>query len=123
MIPEEVIRSKIYFIRGQKVMIDRDLAEFYGVETKVLKQAVKRNIERFPEDFMFEMTKEEFENWRSQFVTSKSEMMGLRYAPFCFTNIGVTQLSTVLKSKKAILINLQIMREIVDTRSKPQMNL
>jgi len=110
MIPEEVIMSKIYFIRGQKVMIDRDLAEFYGVETKVLKQSIKRNIERFPEDFMFEMTKEEFENWRSQFVTSKSDMKGLRYAPFCFTNIGVPQLSTVLKSKKAIMINLQIMR-------------
>lgn len=110
IIPEEVIMSKIYLIRGQKVIIDRDLAEFYGVETKVLKQAVKRNIERFPEDFMFEMTKEEFENWRSQFVTSKSDIMGLRYAPFCFTNIGVPQLSTVLKSKKAIMINLQIMR-------------
>jgi hypothetical protein len=110
IVPDEVIMSKIYFIRGQNVMIDRDLAEFYGVETKVLKQAVKRNIERFPEDFMFEMTKEEFENWRSQFVTSKSDLMGLRYAPFCFTNIGVPQLSTVLKSKKAIMINLQIMR-------------
>ncbi len=110
MIPEEVIMSKIYFIRGQKVMIDRDLAAFYGVETKALKQAVKRNIERFPDDFMFEMTKEEFEIWRSQFVTSKSDIMGLRYAPFCFTNIGVPQLSTVLKSKKAIMINLQIMR-------------
>jgi hypothetical protein len=85
MIPEEVIMNKIYFIRGQKVMLDRDLAEFYGVETKVLKQAVKRNIERFPEDFMFEMTIDELQNWRSQFVTSKSDMMGLRYAPFCFT--------------------------------------
>ena len=110
MIPEEVIISKIYFIRGQKVMIYRDLADFYGVETKVLKQAVKRNIERFPDDFMFEMTNEEFEIWRSQFVTSKSDRMGLRYAPFCFTNIGVPQLSTVLRSKKAIMINLQIMR-------------
>lgn len=110
MIPDEVIINKIYIIRGQKVMIDRDLAEFYGVETKVLKQAVKRNIERFPDDFMFEMTKEEFGNWRSQFVTSKSDMMGLRHAPFCFTNIGVPQLSTVLKSKRAIMINLQIMR-------------
>jgi hypothetical protein len=110
MLPEETIISKIYLIRGQKVMIDRDLAIFYGVETKVLKQAVKRNIDRFPEDFMFEMTREEFENWRSQFVTSKSDLMGLRYLPFCFTNIGVPQLSTVLKSKKAIMINLQIMR-------------
>jgi hypothetical protein len=110
MVTEEVIMSKIYFIRGQKVMIDRDLAKFYGVETKVLKQAVKRNIERFPEDFMFEMTKEELESWRSQFVTSKSDMKGLRYTPFCFTNIGVPQLSTILKSKKAIMVNLQIMR-------------
>lgn len=110
MIPEEVIMSKIYLIRGQKVMLDRDLAEFYGVDTKVLKQAVKRNIERFPEDFMFEMSQEEFKNWRSQFVTSKSDIMGLRYAPFCFTNIGVPQLSTVLKSKRAIIVNLHIMR-------------
>ena len=69
-IPEEVIISKIYFIRGQKTMLDRDLAELYGVETRVLKQAVRRNIERFPEDFMFEMSKEELENWRSQIVTS-----------------------------------------------------
>ncbi|MEA3495941.1 MAG: ORF6N domain-containing protein [Bacteroidota bacterium] len=109
-IPEEIIMSKIYLIRGQKVMLDRDLSELYEVDTKVLKQAVRRNIERFPEDFMFEMTKDELELWRSQFVTSKSDMKGLRYAPFCFTNIGIPQLSTVLKSKKAIMINLQIMR-------------
>jgi len=109
-ISEEVILTKIFFIRGEKVMLDRDLAELYGVETKVLKQAVRRNIERFPEDFMFQMTKEEFSIWRSQFVTSKSDMKGLRYSPFCFTNLGVPQLSTVLKSKKAIMINLQIMR-------------
>jgi len=76
-IPDEVIISKIHLIRDQKVMIDRDLAALYGVETKVLKQAVKRNIERFPKDFMFEMSKEEFENWRSQFVTSNSDNMGL----------------------------------------------
>jgi len=76
-IPDEVIISKIHLIRDQKVMIDRDLAALYGVETKVLKQAVKRNIERFPKDFMFEMSKEEFENWRSQFVTSNSDKMGL----------------------------------------------
>ena len=109
-IPEERIISKIYLIRGCKVMLDRDLAELYEVDTKVLKQAVRRNKERFPEDFMFEMTKEELEIWRSQFVTSKSDMKGLRYAPFCFTNIGIPQLSTVLKSKKAIMINIQIMR-------------
>ena len=109
-ISEEVILTKIFFVRGEKVMLDRDLAELYGVETKVLKQAVRRNIERFPEDFMFQMTKNEFSIWRSQFVTSKSDMKGLRYSPFCFTNLGVPQLSTVLKSKKAIMINLQIMR-------------
>src|ERR1035437_7370622 len=104
-IPDERIVDKIYLIREQKVMIDRDLAELYGVETKRLKEAVKRNIERFPEDFMFEMTKEEFANWRSQFATSKSDMLGLRYALFCFTNLGVPQLSTVLKSKRAIMVN------------------
>jgi len=84
-IPDEVLMDKIYFIRGQKVMLDRDLAELYGAETKRLKEAVKRNIDRFPEDFMFEMTKEEFEHWRTQFATSKSDQMGLRYAPYCFT--------------------------------------
>ena len=85
-IPEEIITNKIYVIRNQKVMIDRDLAVLYGVETRVLKQAVKRNIERFPNDFMFELTKDEFRNWRSQFVTSNSsDKMGLRYAPYAFT--------------------------------------
>ena len=89
--PDEVVMNKIYVIREQKVMLDRDLAELYGVETKVLKQAVRRNITRFPEDFMFEMTKEELENWRSQFVTSNLDhRMGLRYLPFCFTEQGVT---------------------------------
>ena len=110
IIPEELILSKIYLIRGVKVMLDRDLAELYGVETRTLKQAVRRNIERFPDDFMFEMTKEEFENWRSQSVMSNSDKQGLRHPPFCFTNIGIPQLSTVLKSKTAIMINLQIMR-------------
>jgi len=76
MLPDEVIISKIYFIRMQKIMIDRDLAELYGIETKRLKEAVKRNIDRFPEDFMFEMTKDEFKNWRTQFATSKSDTMG-----------------------------------------------
>ena len=76
-------------------MRDRDLAELYGVETKVLKQAVKRNLERFPEDFMFEMTNTELENWRSHFVTSNSERMGLRYKPFCFTEQGVAMLSII----------------------------
>ncbi|WP_299060728.1 ORF6N domain-containing protein [uncultured Polaribacter sp.] len=81
IIPDEIISNKIYLIRNQKVMLDRDLADLYQVETRVLKQAVKRNLNRFPEDFMFELTKNEFENWRSQFVTSNSDKMGLRYAP------------------------------------------
>ena len=88
-LPLERITSKIYLIRRQKVMLDRDLADLYGVETKVLKQAVRRNIDRFPEDFMFELTETEFEDWRSQFVTSKSDKMGMRYKPFVFTEQGV----------------------------------
>ena len=107
---EELISNKIYFIRNQKVMLDRDLALLYGIETKVLKQAVKRNISRFPEDFMFELNKSEFENWRSQFVTSNSDKMGLRYLPSVFTEHGVLMLSSVLKSDKAIQTNIQIMR-------------
>jgi len=109
-IQDEVIISRIYVVRGQRVMIDRDMAELYGVETKRLKEAVRRNIERFPEDFMFEMTKEEFENWRTQFATSKSDMLGLRYAPFCFTKPGVTMISCVLNSLRAINMNIRIIR-------------
>ena len=115
-IPQEIILNKIYEIRKQKVMLDRDLAELYGVETKVLKQAVRRNLNRFPKDFMFEMTKDEFENWRSQFVTSKSEKMGLRYTPFCFTEQGVTMLSCVLNSQRAIEVNIQIIRTFTKMR-------
>ena len=110
LLSEELISNKIYFIRNQKVMIDRDLAALYGIETRVLKQAVKRNISRFPEDFMFELNKSEFENWRSQFVTSNSDKMGLRYFPMVFTEHGVLMLSSVLKSDKAIQTNIQIMR-------------
>ena len=113
---EEIFASKIYLIRGQKVMIDRDLAELYGVETKVLKQAVKRNIDRFPSDFMFEMTKEEFQIWRSQFVTSNADKMGLRYSPFCFTEQRVTMLACTLNSKRAIDINIQIVRVFTKIR-------
>jgi phage regulator Rha-like protein len=109
-IPDEVIVSKIYLIRDQKVMVDRDLGELFGLETKVLKQAVKRNIKRFPIDFMFELTYEEFQNWRSQFVTSKSDIMGLRYPPFCFTEQGVTMLSCILNSQRAIDTNIRIIR-------------
>jgi len=109
-IPDEVIVSKIYLIRDQKVMVDRYLGELFGLETKVLKQAVKRNIKRFPIDFMFELTNEEFQNWRSQFVTSKSDIMGLRYPPFCFTEQGVTMLSCILNSQRAIDTNIRIIR-------------
>ena len=110
LIPEEVVLNKIYLIRGHKVMLDRDLAELYGVETRTLKQQVKRNIERFREDFMFELSKEEFENWRSQFVISNQDRMGLRYAPMAFTEQGVAMLSSVLNSKRAIEVNIRIMR-------------
>jgi ORF6N domain len=107
---EEGIISKIYLIRGQKVMIDRDLAELYGVDTKRLKEAVRRNISRFPSDFLFEMKQKEFTNWRSQFASSKEDKQGLRYAPFCFTEQGVAMLSSVLNSERAIKVNIQIMR-------------
>ena len=109
-ITASLIENKIFIIRGQKVMLDFDLAEMYGVLTKALKQAVKRNIERFPEDFMFEMTEKELENWRSHFVTSNSLKMGLRYKPFCFTEHGVLMLSSVLRSEQAVQVNIQLMR-------------
>ena len=109
-VTENVITNKIVVIRGQKVMLDFDLAEMYGVETKRLKEQVKRNIERFPEDFMFEMTDKELTNWRSQNVTSNSLKMGLRYKPFCFTEHGVLMLSSVLRSERAVQVNIQIMR-------------
>ena len=109
-IPDEIVMSKIYLIRSQKVMLDRDLADLYGVETKRLKEAVRRNIERFPEDFMFELSKSEFSNWRTQFATSNSEKMGLRIPPFAFTEYGVLMLASVLNSKRAIQINIRIVR-------------
>ena len=116
LLSEELISNKIYFIRNQKVMLDRNLATLYGIETRVLKQAVKRNISRFPEDFMFELNKLEFENWRSQFVTSNSDKMGLRYLPMAFTEHGVLKLSSVLKSDKAVQTNIQIMRIFTKVR-------
>ena len=85
--PDDIVLTKIYLIGDNKVMIDKDVAELYGIETKRLKEAVRRNRKRFPEDFMFEMSKEELENWRTQFATSNSERMGLRYPPFCFTEL------------------------------------
>ena len=110
----ERIANKTFFIRDKKVMIDRDLAELYGVETKVLKQAVRRNIKRFPNDFMFELTRDEFENLRSQIVTSS--WGGARYSPMAFTEQGVAMLSTVLKSDRAIQVNIQIMRAFTQLR-------
>jgi phage regulator Rha-like protein len=116
MIPMERIASKIYLMRGMKVMLDRDLAELYEVETKRLKEQVRRNIERFPEDFMFELTQQELENWRSQFATSNQDVMGLRIKPFAFTEHGILMLSSVLKSQRAVQVNIQIMRAFTKLR-------
>jgi hypothetical protein len=110
IIPDEIVLNKIYYIRGQKVMLDKDLAELYGVETKRLKEAVKRNIERFPDDFMFQLTENEFASLRSQIATSKNGRGGDRYNPMVFTEHGVLMLSSVLNSAKAIQVNIQIMR-------------
>ena len=111
----EQISGRIYFIRGQRVMLDRDLANLYGVETKRLKEQVRRNIERFPDDFMFELTKNEFEILRSQFATSS--WGGLRYAPMAFTEHGVLMISSVLKNDKAVQVNIQIMRAFIKFRA------
>ena len=116
MIPDETIMNKIYLVRGQKVMMDRDLAELYGVETRTLKQQVKRNISRFPLDFMFELTKDELEEWRSRFGSSNRELMGLRISPFAFTEHGVLMLASVLNSERAIQVNIQIVRILTRMR-------
>ena len=116
MIPVERIEQSIYMIRGLKVMLDRDLAALYGVETRVLKQAVRRHADRFPCDFMFVLTEKELSNWRSQFVISNSDKMGLRHAPMVFTEQGVAMLSTVLNSERAIDVNIAIMRTFVKLR-------
>jgi hypothetical protein len=116
LIPQEAIQSKILFLRGKRVMLDRDLAILYGVETRVLNQAVRRNITRFPDDFMFQLTKEEMEKWRSQIVISNSDKMGLRHKPLAFTELGIAMLSSVLNSEKAIQINIQIMRTFTKMR-------
>ena len=116
ILKEENISSIIYNIRGEKVMLDRDLATLYNVETRVFKQTVRRNINRFPTDFMFELSTEEFKNWRSQFVTSNSDKMGLRYAPMAFTEQGIAMLSGILNSLQAIEVNITIMRTFVKMR-------
>ena len=116
LVPVEVITSKIYLIRGIKVMLDRDLAELYGVETKRLKEQVRRNIERFPEDFMFELTKEE----KEQLVTNCDRLKNLKHSSvnsMVFTEQGVAMLSSVLRSKKAIAINVEIMRAFAKYRA------
>ena len=110
------IQDLIYTVRGQKVMLDSDLAQLYGVLTKNLNKAVKRNIERFPQDFMFQLKKEEFQNLRFQNGTSKSAHGGRRYMPYVFTEQGVAMLSSVLESKQAIAVNIQIMRTFVQVK-------
>lgn len=117
LIPAERIEQTILLIRGHKVMLDRDLATLYGVETRALVQAVTRNRDRFPADFMFQLSKEELANWRSQFVISNpAAKMGLRQRPYAFTEQGVAMLSSVLRSKRAVLVNVAIMRAFVRLR-------
>lgn len=118
IINNQTIQDKIYTLRGVQVMIDKDLAFLYGV----LNQAVKRNIERFPEEFMFQLTKEELENWMSQIVISNKEIMGLRKLPFVFTEQGVSMLSAVLKSPTAIQTSIQIIKSFVSMRKFLQDN-
>ncbi len=113
-IPEEIIHNKIYLIREEKVMLDADLAKLYEVETKYLKRQVRRNIDRFPEDFMFELTEQEYASLRSQFGTSS--WGGSRYVPMAFAEHGILMLSSVLNSKKAMQVNIQIMRIFAKVR-------
>jgi uncharacterized protein YjcR len=115
LVPTEVIVTKIIFLRGEKVLLDRDLAELYGVETKQLKRAVRRNLPRFPPDFMFELTREEYNSLRSQFGTLKRGAHS-KYLPFAFTEQGVAMLSSVLNSDRAIEVNIAIMRAFVQLR-------
>lgn len=115
LVAEQQILNRIYVLRGEKIMLDRDLAQLYGIETRVLKQAVKRNKERFPKDFMFEMTAREIEGMVSQnVIPSKSYFGGS--APFCFTEQGVTMLSCILNSKTAIEVNIRVVRVFVKMR-------
>jgi ribosomal protein S6 len=122
IIDHQPIQDKIYTIRGIQVMLDRDLAELYGVETRRLNEQVKRNINRFPQGFMFQLTKQELEEWISQIATSNKEIMGLRKMPFVFTEQGVSMLSAVLKSDTAIQTSIQIMSTFVNMRRFLQNN-
>lgn len=116
ILSEDYLATTIYKIRGEKVILDRDIARLYDIPTKVLKQAVKRHLDRFPMDFMFELSEDEFNDWRSQFVTSNADRMGLRYAPMAFTEQGVAMLSSVINSTRAIEVNIAIMRTFVRMR-------
>jgi hypothetical protein len=117
IIPVGIVENKIFLIRKRKVMLDSHLAELYGVTTKALNQAVKRNRDRFPADFMFQLNEEEFTNWKSQIVTSNpATKMGLRKLSYAFTEQGVAMLSSVLKSKRAVQVNIMIMRTFVKLR-------
>jgi len=116
IIPDELIINKIYLIRGQKVIMDRDLSEMYGVETRILNQAIKRNEKRFPPDFMFQLTSQELSDWKSQNVISNKERMGMRKLPNVFTEQGVAMLSSVLNSETAIEVNIQIIRMFTKVR-------
>lgn len=119
-IPDEVVMNKIFLLRGKKVMLDEDLAELYGVETRRLNEQVKRNPERFPEDFMFQLNEDEFANLKSQNATSS--WGGRRKLPFAFTEHGVLMLSSVLNSERAIKVNIQIMRVYIRIREMIMLN-
>jgi len=116
IISQEIIETKILVIRGKKVMLDRDLARLYGVPTGRLNEQVKRNFKRFPDDFIFQLSKEEMTNWISQFAISNSIKMGLRKRPYAFTENGVAMLSSVLNSERAIEVNIRIMRVFTKIR-------
>lgn len=122
IVPVELIERRIYLVRGYKVMLDSELAELYQVPTKVFNQAVTRNRNRFPEDFMFQLTKEEDESLRSQIVTSNRGRGGRRYRPYVFTEQGVAMLSSVLNSERAVQVNIAIMRAFVGLREMMESN-
>lgn len=116
VIPIAAIQQRILVIRDRQVMLDEDLAKLYGVETRRLTEQVKRNVERFPDDFMFQLAKEEADALRSQTATSKQGRGGRRYAPYVFTEQGVAMLSSVLRSERAVAVNIEIMRAFVEAR-------
>ncbi|MFB9841269.1 ORF6N domain-containing protein [Mucilaginibacter ginsenosidivorans] len=117
-IPDEIIMNQIYYIRGQKVMLASDLAELYNIETRVLNQSVNRNLKRFPSDFMFQLSENEYSSLTSQFVMSKKGRGGRRVLPFAFTEHGVLMLSSVLNSDRAIQVNIQVMKIFTKIRQR-----